>query len=131
MRHSPLLKTVREANFVADYLAGQGSAYLLQLHSSQAQLPEAPQYLDIAPPYEMLLQKQASIVGPHAGGRFVIALLEVPGCNIDELTRIAQAQDPIVRRKLCQLAVATLKCTKAMVVEYLAGSEDGKGRVYA
>lgn len=55
----------------------------------------------------------------------------MPGCTVDELASIAQAQNPSVRRKLCQLALATLKCTQAMVVKYLAGSADGKGRVYA
>ena len=40
----------REVNFVADYLAGQGSAYLLDLRQSQSQLPVVPVYLNVAPP---------------------------------------------------------------------------------
>ena len=47
---------------MADYLAGQGSAYLLQLHRAQAQLPDAPQYLDIAPPYKMLRNRRVASV---------------------------------------------------------------------
>ena len=121
----------REANFVADYLAGQGSAYLLQRRRSQAHLPAAPEYLDIAPPYELLLKKHASIAGPHAGGKLVLALIELPGCTLDDLACVMQALDPRVQRHLCQIVLATLKCTQPMVVEYVTSSTDGQGRVYA
>ena len=116
---------------MADYLAGQGSLYLLQVRNSQAELPTTPCYLNIGPPYELLLQRHASIVGPHSGGKFVLALRELPGCTLSELTRIAYGQDHLARQKLCQLAVATKNCIQAMVVEYIAAAEDGWGRVYA
>ena len=111
-------------------MARQGSSYLLQLQSSQAERPATPCYLNIDPPYELLLQRQASIVGPHSG-KFGLALQELPGCTLSELTRIARGQSHMVRQKLCQLAVATKNCTQAMVVEYIAAAEDGWGRVYA
>ena len=48
----------REVNFVVDYLASQGSAYLLLLQQSQSQLPSSPVlYLDIAPPLRVVAQE--------------------------------------------------------------------------
>ena len=39
--------------------------------------------------------------------------------------------DPRVQRQICQIVLATLKCTQPMVVEYVASATDGQGRVYA
>ena len=121
----------REVNFVADYLAGQGSAYLLALQHSQASLPNAPVYLEVAPPYELLLKNHATIAGPHAEGQFVLALMEMPGCSLEEIANLMPTLDPRVQRQLSQIVLATLKLTKPMVVEYVASSVDGQGRVYA
>ena len=121
----------REANFVADYLAGQGSAYLLLLQQEHTQLPNEPVCLDVAPPYELLLKNHAVIAGFHAGGKFVLTLLEMPSCAIDDIARIMPTVDPRAQRQLSQIVLATQKLTKPMVVEYVAGSVDGQGRVYA
>ena len=70
-RIAPLSSTEyrpREANFVADYLAGQGSSYLLQLQNSQAELPTTPCYLNIDPPYELLLQRHEALLVLTLGG---------------------------------------------------------------
>ena len=75
----------REANFVADYLAGQGSAYLLQMQQERADCPTQPVCLDVSPPYELLSQNHAVIAGLHAGGKFVLALLEMPGGTVEEM----------------------------------------------
>ena len=74
----------REANFVADYLAGQGSAYLLSLKQEQTQLPLEPVCLDVAPPYELLLKNHAVIAGFHAGGKFVLTLQVSQGHGPEE-----------------------------------------------
>ena len=121
----------REANSVADYLAGQGSAYLLSLKQEQTQLPLEPVCLDVAPPYELLLKNHAVIAGFHAGGKFVLALLEMPSCAIDDIVRIMPLVEPRAQKQLSQILLATQKLTKPMVVEYVAGSGDGQGRVYA
>ena len=121
----------REANFVADYLAGQGSAYLLSMRQEQAQLPHEPVCLDVAPPYELLLKNHAVIAGFHAGGKFVLTLLEMPSCAIDDIVRIMPMVEPRTQRQLSQIVLATQKLTKPMVVEYVASSVDGQGRVYA
>ena len=112
----------REANFVADYLAGQGSAYLLSLRQEQTQLPLEPVCLDVAPPYELLLKNHAVIAGFHAGGKFVLALLEMPSCAIDDIVRIMPLVEPRSQKQLSQIVLATQKLTKPMVVEYVASS---------
>ena len=114
---------------MADYLAGQGSAHLLSLRQEQTQLPLEPVCLDVAPPYELLLKNRAVIAGFYAGGKFVLALLEMPSCDIDDIVRIMPLVEP--RAQLSQIVLATQKLTKPMVVEYVAGSGDGQGRVYA
>ena len=116
----------REANFVADYLAGQGSAYLLLLRQEQTQLPLEPVCLDVAPPYELLLKNHAVIAGFHAGGKLVLTLLEMPSCAIEDIVRIMPLVEPRTQKQLSQIVLATQKLTKPM-----ASSVDGQGRVYA
>ena len=121
----------REANFVADFLAGQGSAYLLQMQQERVDCPTQPVCLDVSPPYELLLQNHAVIAGLHAGGKFVLALLEMPGCTAAEMACILPMVDSRTQRQLGQIVLATQKLTKPMLVEYLSSSVDGYGRVYA
>ena len=120
----------REANFVADFLAGQGSAYLL-LQQECGDHPTQPVCLDVFPPYELLLQNHAVIAGLHAGGKFVLALMEMPGCTAAEIACILPMVDSRTQRQLGQIVLATRKLTKPMLVEYLSSSVDGYGRVYA
>ena len=70
----------REANFVADYLAGRGSAFLL---SRTEALPatEGITEHEVDPPYELLLQHNASIFGKHAEGKTILVLREIPACR--------------------------------------------------
>ena len=63
----------REANFVADYLAGRGSAFLLQSTEASAAFQGIIEH-DIDPPYELLLQHNASIFGKHAAGKTILVL---------------------------------------------------------
>ena len=121
----------REANFVADYLAGQGSAYLLLMQQERADCPIEPVCLDVSPPYELLLQNHAVIAGLHAGGKYFLALLEMPGCTVEEMARILPTVDSRTQKQLCQIVLATQKLTKPMLVEYVSSSVDGYGRVYA
>ncbi len=121
----------REANFVADYLAGQGSAYLLLKRQERRDLPQESTWLDVSPPYELLLKNHAIIAGHHSGGKFVLALLEMPGCTVDELSCILARVDSPTQKQLYQIVLATQKLTKPMLVEYVASSSDGQGRVYA
>ena len=120
----------REANFVSDYLAGQGSQKLLSMVAKNQCLPTTPVWVDIDPPYDLLLDKGATIVGNHVGGKLVIALQEQVSCTMEELATIAQSQPLHVQRWLRQIAVATARCTKSFCVEYIASHQDGMGRLY-
>lgn len=120
----------REANFVADYLAGQASALLLtQLQTGQRY--DRIQEHQVDPPYELLLNNNASILGEHVDGKLVVALRELPGCTFRELSLLVPQTQPHVQKALCQIALSTRKLTTAHTVEYVASATDGAGRVYA
>ena len=121
----------REANFIADFLAGQGSQTLLQLIKTKRSLPNGPMWVDVDPPYELLMKKGAEIVGHHSGGKVVLVLQEVPGCSFDELAKIAEGQSIPTQRLLRQIAASTHKITRPLCVEYIASNADGLGRLYA
>ena len=57
--------------------------------------------------------------------------MEMPSCSLEDVVNLMPTVDPRVQRQLSQIVLATLKFTKPMVVEYVAGSMDGQGRVYA
>ena len=78
----------REANALADYLAGQASAWLLQ--KGNTQVPTAvPFPIQVDPPYDLLLQANAVLLGPHREGKIVLILREKPGCSIAQFARFA------------------------------------------
>ena len=60
----------------------------LQMQQERTDCPTQPVCLDVSPPYELLLQNHAVIAGLHAGGKFVLALLEMPGCTAEEMACI-------------------------------------------
>ena len=82
----------REANFVADYLAGQGSAFLL--HRPEASIAsEGIIEHEVNPPYELLLKYNASIYGRHAEEKTVLVLREVPACSSQALSGVVPQVD--------------------------------------
>ena len=128
--HSATEYRPREANFVADYLAGQGSAVLLQ-QQGQSELPSTICEHQVDPPYELLLQHNASIAGKHAAGKFVLALSELPDCTYQEASILIPQLDLPIRKLICEIALSTRKFTTAFAVEYVTSSTDGAGRLYA
>ena len=74
----------REANFLADYLAGEASGSLKSASRRPAEQPTQTHRLEAALPYELLLAKQAVILGQHQHGRIVLALREIPSCTISQ-----------------------------------------------
>ena len=108
----------REANFVADYLVGQGSAFLL--HRPEASIAsEGIIEHEVNPPYELLLKYNASIYGRHAKGKTVLVLREVPACSSQALSGVVPQVDEQTQRLLRNLALATQKLTRGHVVEYV------------
>ena len=120
----------REANFVADYLAGRGSAFLLHNTEAGAAFQGIIEH-DIDPPYELLLQHNASIFGKHAAGKTILVLREASACSALALSCVVPQVDEHTQRLLCDLALATQKFSRRHVVEYVAAATDGQGRLYA
>ena len=120
----------REANFIADYLAGRGSTFLLHHTEDSAAFQGIIEH-DIDPPYELLLQHNASIFGKHAAGKTILVLREAPACSALTLSQVVPQVDEHTQRLLCDLALATQKLTRRHVVEYVAAATDGHGRLYA
>ena len=120
----------REANSLADYLAGQASAWLLQ--KGNTQVPTAvPFPIQVDPPYDLLLQANAVLLGPHREGKIVLILREKPGCSITQLARFACWEDGKCAATIKAIALATKKGSTMMSVEYVTTANDGRGRLYA
>ena len=121
----------REANFLADYLAGGASRSLRDTSMLTADQNMQSSRLDVNLPYELLLTNQALILGKHQNGRVVLALREVPSCPLSLVEKYAVGHDGRQLTLLRQLVTATSKLRKALCVEYIAAAEDGLGRLYA
>ena len=92
---------------------------------------ESPVEVRCDPPYDLLLQANAVIVGPHQDGKTVLILQEMPGCDLLQMAQYAQWMDGKCAGEVREIAFATRQCQVPMSVEYLASSMDGKGRLYA
>ncbi len=121
----------REANFLADFLAGEASGCLKGAAKATANEAVKCCRLDVNMPYELLSRHQAVILGPHQYGRTVLALREVPCCPLALVEKYAASQGGRQLTLLRQLATATQRLTKPLCVEYIAAAEDGLGRLYA
>ena len=106
----------REVNFVADYLAGRGSAFLLHRTEAVAASQGITEH-DIDPPYDLLLQHNASIFGKHAAGKTILVLREASACSAQALSEVVPQVDEQTQRLLCDLALATQKFSRRHVVE--------------
>ena len=108
----------REANAIADFLAGCASAALNTGGSNCDGLPDVPFDVPTDPHYELLLAENAVVLGPHQHGKVVLVLHEFPGCDFRQMAGYAQW-----RNGQCASAV---RC-----VEYVTPASDAKGRLYA
>ena len=121
----------REANFLADYLAGEASKSLRGLPNQPTCQMARLGRLDVALPYELLLTNQAVVLGEHQSGRVVLALREVLSCSLLLLEKYAVGINDRQGTLLRQLLMATAKLTRALCVEYIGSAEDGLGRLCA
>ena len=64
----------REANVIADYLAGQASAWILDNPDDPQCQQDTPFHVPVDPPYDLLLSANAVILGPHSAGKVVLIL---------------------------------------------------------
>ena len=120
----------REANTLADYFAGQASAWLLQKGNLQNPTVE-PIAVQADPPYDLLLAANAVLLGPHKAGKIVLILREKPGCSLTQLGRFAGWDEGKCAAKVKAIALATKKGSQMMSVEYVTPASDGRGRLYA
>ena len=120
----------REANTLADYFAGQASAWLLQKGNLQNPTVE-PIAVQADPPYDLLLAANAVLLGPHKTGKIVLILREKPGCSLTQLGRFAGWDEGKCAAQVKAIALATKKGSQMMSVEYVTPASDGRGRLYA
>ena len=111
-------------------LAGEASSYLLTLlGEDDDDLGDNPEDFPICcdPPYELLLRENAIIAGPHKGGKVVLILTETISCDYYWITKCAAWKSG----HIAEIAVASQKGTKPLIVEYVSAAIDGEGRLYA
>ena len=124
----------REANVIADHLAGEASSYLMKLlGEGEDDLGDNPEDFPIVcdPPYELLLRENAVIAGPHQGGKVVLILTEKISCDYYWITNCAAWKGGQHKRYIAEMALASQKGTKPLIVEYVSAALDGEGRLYA
>ena len=78
-------------------------------------------------PYDLLMWSHAIILGPIQGGRYRLALCEVPSSDLHDAEKYAASCDPYTRIMICELAVSTKNFHSHLVVANLASAEDGLG----
>ena len=78
------------------------------------------------PPYELLLRENAVIAGPHQGGKVVMILSEQISCDYYWIAKCAAWKGGQHKRHIAEIALASQKGTKPMIVEYLS-SAVGRG----
>ena len=71
----------RETNVISDYLAGQASAWILDNPNDPRCSSGEPFSIPVDPPYELLLEANAVILGPHVAGKVILMLQESLGCK--------------------------------------------------
>ena len=132
--HSSTEYRPREANVIADHLAGEASSYLMKLvGEGEDDLGDNPEDFPIVcdPPYELLLRENAVIAGPHQGGKVVMILMEKISCDFYWITKCAAWKGGQHKRYIAEMALASQKGTKPLIVEYVSAALDGEGRLYA
>ena len=120
----------RETNAISDYLAGQASAWILD-NPQDPRCSGEPFSIPIDPPYELLLEANAVILGPHVAGKVLLILQETLGCNQLQLAAYLRWNNGSHAAAIRSLALATRNVTTPLTVEYLTPANDASGRLYA
>ena len=120
----------RETNVISDYLAGQASAWIRD-NQHDPRCSGEPFSLPVDPPYELLLEANAVILGPHVAGKVMLILQETLGCNQLQLAACLRWNNGSHVAAIRSLALATRNATTPLTVEYLTPANDASGRLYA
>ena len=121
----------RETNVISDYLAGQASAWILDNPNDPRCSSGEPFSIPVDPPYELLLEANAVILGPHVAGKVMLILQESLGCNKLQLAACLRWNKGSHATAIRNLALATRNVTTPLTVEYLTPANDASGRLYA
>ena len=120
----------RETNVISDYLAGQASAWIRD-NPHDPRCSGEPFSIPVHPPYELLLEANAVILGPHVAGKVMLILQESLGCNQLQLAACLRWNNGSHATAIRSLALATRNVTTPLTVEYLTPANDASGRLYA
>ena len=120
----------RETNVISDYLAGQASAWIRD-NQHDPRCSGEPFSIPVDPPYELLLEANAVILGPHVAGKVMLILQETLGCNQLQLAACLRWNNGSHAAAIRSLALATRNVTIPLTVEYLTPANDASGRLYA
>ena len=121
----------RETNVISDYLAGQASAWILDNPTDPRCSHGEPCSIPVDPPYELLQNATAVILGPHMAGKVMLILQESLGCNKLQLAAFLRWNNGSHVAAIRSLALATRNVTTPLTVEYLTPGNDASGRMYA
>ena len=120
----------RKTNVISDYLAGQASAWIRN-NQHDPRCSGEPFSLPVDPPYDLLLEANAVILGPHIAGKVVLILQETLGCNQSQLAACLRWNNGSHVAAIRSLALATRNVTTSLTVEYITPANDASGRLYA
>ena len=104
-----------------------GFSIILMTHGVQVN----PSAYQLIRPYELLLEANAVILGPHVAGKVMLILQESLGCNTLQLAACLRWNNGSHAAAIRSLALATRNVTIPLTVEYLTPANDASGRLYA
>ena len=117
----------REANIIADHLAGIASRAACELPHEQSQPIEVP----TPAPYNIAMQAGAIVLEERSAGDTVLLLTEIPSTDLPRLQKfLMRAEHQRYRRDIESYLVSTVNLSQPRVVEYTATSIDQLGRLY-
>ena len=117
----------REANILADHLAGVASKAAIAMAGSYSDPVEIP----VEAPYHIALQAGAVVLDERPPGTTILLLTETTSISVQEVLQFAQQPSNARYRKELQAYLSgTANLTRPRVVEYTASATDYLGRLY-
>ena len=117
----------REANILADHLAGVASKAAIAMAGSHSNPVEIP----VEAPYHIALQAGAIVLDERPPGTTILLLTETTNISVQEVLQFAyQPGNARYRKELQAYLSGTANLTRPRVVEYTASATDHLGRLY-
>ena len=125
--HGKWVYRPREANILADYLAGVASraAQAFPAHISE------PTEIAVEAPYQLAMRSGAIVLEERPRGVTILLLTEVPKVSMELVSKfLRQTANQQYRIDLETYLAGTANLTKPRIVEYTASAIDCLGRLY-